>query len=242
MIIAGGLDWNLYLIEERNKTHMQDSQQNIIYVTNYQNNAAIKPDTKYLFYINELSQAEDLTNREKAFDLLEKVLTEETSRPTSDIEQRINNITGNDEKYILSILGRVVFGSKTSRLGGNSAVIRIKTASIAAKIGTAEAVSMLRNMLNAESDPVVISVLIKELGNVGSDPYGESVKLFQAAYSRFPNDLNIIENILMGVKNINKYQGYLYENEGKNLLFKMLEKTDKRDLKSKIIDVLKTLE
>ncbi|MCL2481102.1 MAG: hypothetical protein FWF38_05280, partial [Spirochaetaceae bacterium] len=111
-----------------------------------------------------------------------------------------------------------------------------------ARIGTIETVNMLRNMLGRETDSVIASVIIKELGKAGSDPYGESVRLFERAYSRFPDDLAVVDNIIMGIKNINNYQGYLYENTGKNLLLKMLERTEKYDLKLKIMDVLKTLD
>ena len=237
MIIAGGLDWNIYLIEEREYKNIQEqresSSQNSLFTANSQNDGAIVPDTKYLLYINELSQSEDLANRENAFELLDQVLLE--------------RITGNDERYILSILGRVAFGlggvnQKASSRGENSSVIRTKTALIAAKIRTIETVNILRNMLSRETDPFIASIIIKELGEAGSDPYGESVRLFERAFERFPNNLNVIENIIMGIKNINIYQGYFHENGGKNLLFKMLERSEKHDLKLKIMDVLKTLD
>ncbi|MCL2481723.1 MAG: hypothetical protein FWF38_08435, partial [Spirochaetaceae bacterium] len=97
MIIAGGLDWNLYLIEERDYKNIQaqgaDSFQNYIFTNNPQSNVDIAPDTRYLLYINELSLVEDVAGRENAFELLDQFFLEK--------------ITGNDERYILSIIGRV---------------------------------------------------------------------------------------------------------------------------------------
>ncbi|MCL2706513.1 MAG: hypothetical protein FWE72_09935, partial [Spirochaetaceae bacterium] len=170
---------------------------------------------------------------EKAFELLDNIFMEK--------------ITANDERYILSILGRVAFGSgmanqKTFSRAESSAVIRNKAALIAARIGTIETVNMLRNMLSRETDPFIAGIIIKELGEAGSDPYGESVRLFERTFIRFPNDINIIENIIVGIKNIYSYQGYFHENGGKNLLFKMLERSERHDLKSKIMNVLRTLD
>ena len=237
MIIAGGLDWNLYLIEERDYKNLQTqgegSFQNSFLIPDSRNDGAIVPDTKYLIYINELSQVEDVASREKAFELLDNIFMEK--------------ITANDERYILSILGRVAFGSgmanqKTFSRAESSAVIRNKAALIAARIGTIETVNMLRNMLSRETDPFIAGIIIKELGEAGSDPYGESVRLFERTFIRFPNDINIIENIIVGIKNIYSYQGYFHENGGKNLLFKMLERSERHDLKSKIMNVLRTLD
>jgi len=228
-IIIGGLDWNLYFIEERNYRRNQDAPRNYIFSRSSQNNI---PNTGFLVSIDELSQHENLVNRERAFALLDEV--------------HIDRITGNDERYILSILERVVFasGRTPSRASPvlNSVAIRTRTASVAAKIGTAETVNMLRTMLGTETSPVVASIIIEKLGKAGSDPFGETVRLFGAAYSRFPGDLTIFENILTGIKNINEYQGYFYEDEGMNLLFLMLDGTEERDLKLRIMDVMRTLE
>ncbi len=234
MMIAGGLDWNLYFMEEKSyKDTQPDNSDSSIFIHTTAQTTDIIPDTKYLIYINELSLLEDIKSRENALDLLDKVFQE--------------GITGNDERYILSILGRIVssYGGKNlkpdSRVESNS-IMRSKSAVLTGKIGTQESIKMLIDMLKIEPDPFTAAIIIKELGKLGSDPYGEVVKLFQIVYSRFSNDLNIAENIVLAIKNINSYQGYLLGNEAAQLLFKMLERSERRDLQLEIVDVLKSLD
>ncbi|MCL2293410.1 MAG: PQQ-like beta-propeller repeat protein [Spirochaetes bacterium] len=229
MILAGGLDWNLYVIEERNyrasgrgSSQRQAGSQSIMFVRRAQNSVDIIPDTRLLIYINELLLLEDVTVRENAMNLLHKVV--------------LDGVTGNDEKFVLAILERHAF-PETER----NAVIRSKAVIIAAEIGTIETVSMLRSMLWAERCPFVTSVIIEELGKAGSDPHGETVRMFQTAHSRFPDNLAIIENIIAGIENINRYHGYLYKNEGKNFLFRILERTERRDLRLRILNAVRNL-
>jgi len=228
LLIAGGLDWNIYFSRDDGILLPSESQYAAVVFDNMEADAAELPDNRYLIYVNELSLSEDAGNREKALALIGEMLSE--------------TLTGRDERYAVSILKRIAASglrSGRSIQGGSNAVIRSRAVELLGKVGTRETAALLRKILHGETDPFTAAAAVKQLGRAGSDPDGRSIRLFASTWSRFPGDIRIAESIISALKDITAYHGYLPSSEGRTLLFKMLEMNGNHELKFKIADILR---
>lgn len=215
-IAAGGLDWNIYFFQGKellktteNKKKSKEKKDTASVTT---------PDKQYLFYIRSLSISPEIDNKKKSVTLLEEIIEE--------------GFTGNDEKFILQLLEKLVFENKSF-----SGSTRISIAEILGILGTHEAINLLRIMLSMEKDEYTAAALIKKLGNAGSDPRGDTVRLFYIAERQFTNSVIVKENIIFSLEKIHQYHGYFTAEEGDTILREIFEKTNNSELKLKILDI-----
>ncbi|MCP5515437.1 MAG: PQQ-binding-like beta-propeller repeat protein [Spirochaetales bacterium] len=232
LLAAGGEDWNIYFFHAPasspadRKSTQQYSEDEDLY--------SLRPDTGFLIYINELLMSDDPGEREKAMKLAENALS--------------SGITAGDEEYLIQMIrnsalrGRGnVFAGK-GMTGPGSASVKSTAAVILGRLGTHDALALLREILKAETDPFAASVEIRELGKAGSDYDGRSIAEIISAWNRFHDYPGINETIIESFKGITSYHGYFPSQEGKKLLFKMLERNRNRELQLKVIELLKYME
>ncbi len=221
LVIIGGKDWNIYFFDAENHGREEKGEKESGISGKSEDYLLLKPDNRHLLYINELSLSDDAADREKALSLIADFLSS-------------GRMSGKDENYIISVI------EKTALPG--SSLIRSKSASLLGSIGTKRTAEILRRILRAETDPFTASEVIRELGRAGCDPDGESIRLFALSVARFPDDERVAQAVTDALKGINNYHGYLPSPDGRALLLKMLELSGNRDLKLKIINVLRSLE
>ena len=235
LLVAGGLDWNLYFLEKgmflRDERYGRQKDEA---------STPFTPDNRYLIYINELSMSDDIRQREKALSLISEI--PETA------------VTAGDEPFLYAILERIAFTGTKNRIsggtvrgssfpaGGADISLRISAAAVIGKRESSAASSILLEMLKSETDPYAAFVLVGELGLRGSDPDGEALAVLMPVLEKYYTYPGMMGQILETIKKIDSYHGYLPSAEGKKVLFKMLEINRNRDLQLKIIDALKSLD
>lgn len=216
-IVAGGVDWNIYFF--KGKELLKTTQNKVKNKRKKDAASIIAPDNQYLYYIKVLSASTKRSTKEESVALLEKIVKK--------------GFTGNDEKFVIKLLEKLVFENKLS-----SGTPRATIAEILGIFGTHEAVNLLRNMLSMEKDEYTATILIKKLGNAGTDPHGNTIKFFYIAEKQFPNSIRVKENIISSLGKIHQYHGYFTAKEGNILLREILKKTSSHELKLKILDIL----
>ncbi len=233
LLAAGGEDWNIYFFHT-SVSSPSDNKSEQQYSGDEADLYSLKPDTGFLIYINELFTSEDPGEREKAMKLAGNTLS--------------SGITAGDEEYLIQMIrnsalrgtGNIIAGKGIA--GTGSAAVKSMAAGILGRIGTHEALALLREMLKTETDPFAASIEIKELGKAGSDYDGRSIAAIISAWNRFHDYPGINETIIESFKGITSYHGYFSSQEGKRLLFKMLERNRNRELQLKVIELLKYME